>query len=285
MEKLTKEQVYVSITSDEEAVKLRDLLQKAGETIYTDSRLLFGEENSYFDQVYYSGKVWMYTKTLCDRTEVTLEQLAEILSVKQQFKVGDRVRIKESSQYYKDGDVYNPINVVGTIYGVDLEIDSWIRVEWGVNRKNSYLPEDLELVEAGKETAIETVTVSRANLGRLYPIVCSSWQSYITYLLNDAGSFAVDVQVPLGRLRQAYKEANHTQKAILIEVAPLPKVKSTANISRWINIYGNNEGSLFRTEEEALRSKCSGCIATIELTGEYTTEVEDPLMDLGEIPF
>ena len=288
MKNLTKKDVYVSITSNEEAVKLRDLLQKAGEPVYEGSNILLGKKDILGNPAsyYVESLEWQYggnNKTA--NTQVTLEELAEILGVKQQFKVGDRVRIKESSEYYKYGDDYNPRDTDGII--TELMDDRFnTRVKWNTGEFNSYRGDlDLELVEAGKETIVETVTITRANLGRLYPIVCSSWQSYITYLLDDAGSFAVDVQVPLEQLRQAYKAANHTQKAILIEVAPLPKVKSTVKVSRWINIYGNSEGSLFKTEEEALRSKCSGCTATIELTGEYTTEVEDPLMDIYELPF
>ena len=50
-----------------------------------------------------------------------------------------------------------------------------------------------------------------------------------------------------------------------------------------MNMYGNGEGSVFNTKEEALAVKYSSHILTVELTGEYTTEVEDPLMDLDEI--
>ena len=271
MKNLTKKDVYVSITSDEEAVKLRDLLQKAGEPIYRGSAILRGlgaNECASFCDVY-----WQYGGRYGTK-QVTLQQLAEILGVEQQFKIGDRVKIKESSKYYVGGDRTNPIQVLGTVYN----IYDWIAVKWDNSSYNSYKAKDLDLAESAEEVKVETVTISRADLGRLYPIVCSYWQSYITSLLDDAYSFAVGVQVPLEKLRQAYKEADNKQKAILIEVAPLPKVKSTVKISRWVNLYGNAEGSLFKTEEEALRSECSGCTATIELTGEYTTEVEDPLM-------
>ena len=130
----------------------------------------------------------------------------------------------------------------------------------------------------------------------LYSIIYGSWQSYINSLLDDAGSFAVEVQVPLEKLRQAYKAANHTQKAILIEIAPLPKVKSTVKVSRWVNVY-NETNSVYKpsngvsdiismTKEDAIQYNVkTGYIDAIELTGEYTTEVEDPLMDLVEIPF
>lgn len=279
MKNLTKKDVYVKIDKSNVA-EVAKLLDSVGEELVSLKGCLKGylgggEVMTHTENFGNWARVTREDENLKGKTEVSLEELAEILGVKQKFKVGDRVRCIHGvkSGYkgvgWKEGYEF----IVGTV----RDTSSGICVFPDKGSSGVYVP-FLELVESGKETAIETVTISRANLGRLYPIVCSSWQSYITYLLDDAGSFVVEVQVPLEKLRQAYKEANNKQKAILIEVAHLPKVKSTVKISKWMNVYGNGEGSVFNTKEEALRSKYIGYVVTIELTGEYTTEVEDPLM-------
>jgi hypothetical protein len=58
------------------------------------------------------------------------------------FEVGTRVRIRESSKYWRENSVTNPRYVEGTI----THTGSWIHVEWDNGEANSYQPRDLLVV-------------------------------------------------------------------------------------------------------------------------------------------
>ena len=60
------------------------------------------------------------------------------------LKVGDRVRIKESSEYY-GYTIYNP-SCDGTIRKIEA-FDLGIRVDWDNGLSNDYNEEDLELID------------------------------------------------------------------------------------------------------------------------------------------
>ena len=61
------------------------------------------------------------------------------------FKVGDRVKIAKSSQYYKLNTDSNPRNVVGTItYFSPYSIT----VDWDNKKSNGYMPYDLVLEDS-----------------------------------------------------------------------------------------------------------------------------------------
>lgn len=282
MEKLTKEQVYVSITLNEEAVKLRDLLQKAGEPIFEGSLILRGLGVN--ECASFWGTHWQYGKNY-NTKQVTLEQLAEILGVSQ-FKIGDRVRCKSGFSRHISSNIYGG---AGYIDGFDFEIAS-IHPSSDVGRiayfdveyKYGVYGKALELVTEAKPE--QFISVTRENLGKIHNIVCGAWQGVIVELLENADKFAVNVDVPLTLLKKAYSEANATQTELLKEIAPLPKEKVTVNVSRWCNIYeesasimGATDGignSIYKTKEDAIRNKAQiGYLTTIELTGEYETEV------------
>ena len=65
---------------------------------------------------------------------------------KNEFKVGDIVKIATTSEYYQDGDRGNPINTEGTINEI-YDFDLGIRVDWINGKTNSYNSEDLELAK------------------------------------------------------------------------------------------------------------------------------------------
>jgi hypothetical protein len=62
------------------------------------------------------------------------------------FKVGDKVKIAGGSEYYSDGDPYNPKDTVGVIKGLHTIDFDW-RVTWGNGRENCYNDSDLVLAE------------------------------------------------------------------------------------------------------------------------------------------
>lgn len=79
------------------------------------------------------------------------------------FKVGDRVKIAESSRYYTRGNESNPRNTEGTIHKVrDSDYGFGTQVDWDNNTSNSYNISDLELVEKSLDNlAIGDVIVDR----------------------------------------------------------------------------------------------------------------------------
>lgn len=296
-----KEEVYVKIDSSNVA-KVAKLLNSVGEELVSLTDCLAGRLGGGDFMVLISlanqwARVEAGSGDLKGKAEVSLEELAEILGVKRQFKIGDRVKIKRSSMWYNTGNS-NPKDIEGKIFEFIGKAGGEFncRVKWDNNHENAYHTEnDLELVSSAttqEQQEIETITISRANLGRIYPTVCTTWKATIDELINKAGNFAVDIEVPLETLRKAYSEANYEQKSLLIEVSPLPKIKSTVKVSRWVNVYEDANihrkiSNVYVTKELALDGKAhTGYITTIELTGEYTTEVEDPLMEnIDELRF
>lgn len=279
MKNLTKKDVYVKIDRSNVA-EVAKLLDSAGEELFNKQSCLLGETKGYRYIEFSDSGEWTRTSYFYGtREEVTLEQLAEILGVRQ-FKIGDRVKIKESSQYHHYNNERNPRNTIGAIF--QFCDNGCIRVEWGVNNKNSYLPEDLELVTEAKPE--QYISVTRENLGGIYNAVCGGWKAKIEELLEKADKFAVNVDVPLTLLKKAYSEANAAQTELLKEIAPLPKEKVTVKVSRWVNIYEESYSivsatdgignMVYKTKKDAILNKAQiGYITTIELTGEYETEV------------
>jgi hypothetical protein len=63
------------------------------------------------------------------------------------MKKGDKVRIKEDSEYYDMYDVHNPYDKIGTVKLVVFGIDMLpIVVDWGIFT-NSYDQKDLLIVK------------------------------------------------------------------------------------------------------------------------------------------
>lgn len=66
------------------------------------------------------------------------------------FKVGDQVRLKTSSAFYKDGTPDDAKDVDGVVYEIDdEEIGGFrYRVKWPGNRQETYRVSDLELSQS-----------------------------------------------------------------------------------------------------------------------------------------
>ena len=67
------------------------------------------------------------------------------------FKIGDVVKIAQTSEYFCDDDPFNPINILGTITTIKPENNDTglvIMVKWDTNKTNSYQEIDLVYVSA-----------------------------------------------------------------------------------------------------------------------------------------
>lgn len=76
-----------------------------------------------------------------------------------QLKVGDKVKIKKSSEYFKENTPYNPQGVVGTVIDTCQGSSHTIRVEWPGSKRNSYRLKDLKLAveKAPKENLLAEI--------------------------------------------------------------------------------------------------------------------------------
>lgn len=63
------------------------------------------------------------------------------------LKLGDKVQIKQSSEFYIREDNANPIGAVGEIYEIKEEMALPIYVKWENAFSNSYEEIDLELIK------------------------------------------------------------------------------------------------------------------------------------------
>lgn len=63
-----------------------------------------------------------------------------------EFKIGDRVKIATTSEYYTCGSKGNPKNIEGKIFEI-YDYDLGIRVQWDNDYHNSYNSADLELAK------------------------------------------------------------------------------------------------------------------------------------------
>ena len=77
-----------------------------------------------------------------------------------------------------------------------------------------------ELIKEGVVPAVQTI--SRENLGKIYPRVCSKWQGRINEAL-DKDKFAVNIEVSEALIKEAFKEVDAEQKEMLTKYFKEPK--------------------------------------------------------------
>lgn len=103
---------------------------------------------------------------------------------KTKFKVGDKVMISKTSEYYEEGlngDDHNPINCYGKVS--DIHKDR-IYVSWDNGKINSYTAEDLEY-PAGTEETNDTLTVDKEFVMKAYESACWDWKKKIQAKFPD----------------------------------------------------------------------------------------------------
>lgn len=61
------------------------------------------------------------------------------------FYLGDKVKIRSKSRWYREGDVNNPIDTIGTVIEVYSDYDNII-VLWANGKESAYSKKDLKFI-------------------------------------------------------------------------------------------------------------------------------------------
>lgn len=111
-----------------------------------------------------------------------------------QFKVGDKVKIRKSSEYYSYGTSSNPADVEGTVNSVSAGAGHPIRVQWPGSQSNVYRLKDLKLskVKEPKEKLLKEVTYTDLCDDTLEVDTSMSGQVYIAAGNIEGGAFGTD---------------------------------------------------------------------------------------------
>lgn len=292
--KMKKEEIAVRIDTPEQAKRAYQILTDANEVMANPRALAQGNRggiNCKWIELYGESASWCRVEST-NKTKITLDELEELLGVKRGFKVGDRVRCvagftdSYADNYggsgYVEGEVFevNKINI--------NTIDSAQTILWGAKNSCGVYAKAVELVtEPKKVEAPKTLSISRANLKRVYDAVCFSWKDVITKTIAKHNQFDDEIVFDLEVVRQGYREANDKQGLLLKEVFPLPTVKKTIEVTRWVNIHSNVGNTIFNTKESALGAvtgfEPAYSAIAVEMKGSYTTEVRDEVEDI--LPF
>jgi len=91
-----------------------------------------------------------------------------------------------------------------------------------------------------------TQTISRQNLGKIYPEVCSKWKGKIDEVLAEQ-KFATEIEVADSTLREAFREANSDQKTALRYYFKEPKSSFQAKdlkVGEVMKVTGNVDGGV-----------------------------------------
>lgn len=188
--------------------------------------------------------------------------------MKREFKIGDRVKIAVSSNYYDDNAASNPKNILGVINSISDSSHGTL-VKWDNGYTNGYSTHDLELVE---ETAT-TQTVSRKALSEIYFEVCFDWQKKIKRIL-DNNLLADEFKVSSSLIEEAYKDANdRILLDWLVKYLPKPKKMVTKEVVLYYNLRSDGKWGVYEDKETAIdRAGFSRLPKAIKLTGTYQIE-------------
>ena len=118
---------------------------------------------------YYNEKIPSYKVMTSENTATwivfhtsiePIKQEEEIVTTTYAFKIGDRVKISKSSEWYGGGN-NNPKDVEGKVYQIDPKgyREFYYKVKWDNSTSNEYRAKDLELVTVKKNKVCELLPV------------------------------------------------------------------------------------------------------------------------------
>jgi len=290
-----KNEIYVEISSKAEAQELIKILKEAKEEIFSSSDL---NDVNFKDwprmaSKHYSDGEWGFYVNLRDKTKVTLHELAEILGVIKEFKVGDKVEIVdlpeigsefEGFSFTYSTHVADDLKIGDIVTITSIGDNKSIRVDTISGNNWVLSPSSVKLINKIVQV---NPTVTREALAEVYPLVCSEWQSLISLALSEKKSlFSNTIEVVPLFLERAYKEwptGAHSEevKAWLDKYLPKPKVE----VEKTITLYGvrnTKEDTTWATTyktrvlaEEAIYRRRSTqykeSLEIVKLTGTYKT--------------
>lgn len=165
------------------------------------------------------------------------------------FKVGDRVRIAESSEYYGGNKTStNPTGVVGTVTSYtpsseDISCLSYTtNVDWDNGTSNAYRGYDLELVAAAP------LTVDKEFVMQAYESACSTWKEKIEQQFPELfpkRKFATLTAQTPGPSTLYYKTECGMYKSLEYNVALIDAIAGQLGVpkeAKYKGIYVNNRG-------------------------------------------
>lgn len=277
MKKLLKTQVYVKIDTPEKCKQLLDVLTKANEPIYDCRRVLLERGETEPDHVMQFGEDWCTSGSVkgC-KIEVTIEQLAEILDVRE-FKVGDRVRVLKAFEDRRPdsfgtriafrNEMRSLVGKVGEIEYLNNTTDT-VGVSHGTENWN-WFKDCLELIteeDMNTEKNSQSQTITREQLKAIFDVACTTWKNKITKFAERIGVFENTVTFSNDEVTAMFEASSASQKEVLISSGLVLPVKdnsvdlssfigqelgnSTIDVPIWI---GNHVA-----EEQGLQHKCFG---------------------------
>lgn len=164
---------------------------------------------------------------------------------KNKFKVGDRVRIAESSEYYGGNKTStNPTGVTGTVTsydGISSHTDDFTtNVDWDNDTSNAYRSYDLELVAAAP------LTVDKEFVMQAYESACSTCKEKIEQQFPELfpkQKFATLTTQKPGPATLYYKTQSDTYKSLEYNIALIDGVAGEFGVpkeAKHKGIYVNN---------------------------------------------
>jgi hypothetical protein len=123
------------------------------------------------------------------------------------MKVGDKVKIRNTSRFYLDGSSYNPKDTLGEV----INSNQWnalpFLVKWENGEENAYSEEDLDIAEQ-KDKIVESVInqfKERSNVGiRKYSTTLERNDLSVLEWLTHLQEELMDATLYIQRLKQEY---------------------------------------------------------------------------------
>ena len=139
--------------------------------------------------------------------ETAHQYLCPVSETTPEFKVGDRVKIATTSDYYNTTEG-NPKDVEGIIYEIDDRWGLGIRVQWDNDYHNSYNSEDLEMAKQPSYIHTEEKIKNHKNQKVMINAIAITDVEQIKALCEAIPSIKEQVQAMYPELFETHKAGN-----------------------------------------------------------------------------
>ncbi len=254
---MKKEEVYVRLDTTEKVKQFYKLLVETGEPMYEHScnRWETGRIDGINEGAAFQHNKW-YGSNSTRLTEVTIEQLEEILKpkeMKKEFEKGDYIiTLKLEDGFRTDcakenycfkirvseyEGIYPEIDLVGSASNgnCSLKLDKTYKLkDW-----RYATPEEItEYNKQGKPFDVTTLkntiimknqSVTRQDLQTLYNAACSQWKATITDYANRISPFENSLELTAEEITAIFEASSTSQKEVLNSVGLVEPVPESTN--------------------------------------------------------